>query len=633
MKLHYYYPRFPRPKVLRSVREVPTRELAVVLQTLAGLVAREALRGKTAEMVWVPPPQPSYRRWLQSCLEHTQAHFEGEHTIWELVERYRAQGVVKGYVLYRMERSPRPVGEITPEMDVSLNIATALCAMLDAVAVDESIEPEAKARGLSLLADARAMSEEECFGRYRHRFNRRVVAIQDPKIIETRAEMVALETFVASRPGALYEQALRQLEPDCPVLGWGTGDESGFTLPSTEWAHFQTATTFCFNLPALSTERPGSTFPTSPLRSPRSPSLWELEWREDKHYVCFLMTDGDNVSWLMGYFIEGSERSWWSNPHRGRFPMGWTFCYADLAQVCPYALQYLYETATPNDDLVLMGGGYYYPDRFGVKRGNPVAELRRHVQRVAAYMRMGGLHTLGLITQRWDSPEALRAYRVYAQTIPDLLGILVVQYYPYPAGKGRVLWVEDGRGGRVPVVSARYALWNNARREHEGSPSMVAQWLNSQPATGGDTGEDRFSWVTVHCWSWFRKRQQGEPPEAEEVEQSRGGEPGIERGLSPVRWCVEQLAPHVQVVTPSQMLWLLRLHREPALTLRQELRRLQEHNRALRLRSPRLAADLDRQLQAAWRSVDARDYRDAFDRGKAAYQQWAAHTGSALTPL
>ncbi len=624
MTLHYYYPRFPRPKVLWSVREVPNRQLAVVLQTLAGLVARRALRERRCEMVWVPPPQTAYQRWLKMLLEHLDARLDSEHSIWELVEKYRAQGVVKGYVLYRMERSSRVPGEITSEMDISLNVATSLCPVLDAVAVDETIEQEAKARGLTLLADARTISEEECYRKYRSRFSRKVVAIQDPKFIETRMEMVALEAFVASRPNALYERALQHLEPDCPVLGWGTGDESGFTLPSTEWAHFQTASTFCFNLPVFSTEYVGRTFPANKLRLPHQTSIWELDWREDVHYIAFLMTDGDNVSWLMSHFTEDGHRSWWSNPHRGKFPMGWTFCYVDLAQVCPYALQYLFETASPRDELVLMGGGYYYPDRFGIKRGNPADLLRMHVRRVEAYMRVGGLKTLALITQRWDSPEALRAYRICAQTIPDLLGILVVQYYPYPAGKGRVLWVDNGREGKVPVVSARYAIWNNAKRESEGTPSMVAHWLNSQTVSRIGAPEERFSWVTVHCWSWFRKRQEAESPEMEDVEQSKGGQPGVERGLSPVLWCVEQLAPHVRVVTPSALLLLLRLHKHPADTLQSELLRLRDRCRILRKHHPRFAADIERQLQSAWRSMEREDYRAAFELGKAAYRKLEA---------
>lgn len=259
--LHYYYPRFPRPRVLLSVRAVPSFEMAVVLQTLAGLVARQALQARSREMIWVPPPQTAYRHWLKMLLAHTGARLDGNHSIWELVERYRARGVVKGYVLYRFERSSRPVNEITPEMDISLNVATSLCSVLNAVAVDESLQQEAEARGLRLLADA-----------------------------------------------------------------------------------------------SMSSEYIGKTFPAAKLRSRHPPSLWELDWREDVHYVAFIMSDGDNVSWLMGNFIEDAERAWWSNPHRGKFPIGWSFCYTDLAQVCPYALQHLYETATPKDDLVLMGG-------------------------------------------------------------------------------------------------------------------------------------------------------------------------------------------------------------------------------------------------------------------------------------
>lgn len=524
--LHYYYPRFPRPRVLLSVRAVPSFEMAVVLQTLAGLVARQALQARSREMIWVPPPQTAYRHWLKMLLAHTGARLDGNHSIWELVERYRARGVVKGYVLYRFERSSRPVNEITPEMDISLNVATSLCSVLNAVAVDESLQQEAEARGLRLLADA-----------------------------------------------------------------------------------------------SMSSEYIGKTFPAAKLRSRHPPSLWELDWREDVHYVAFIMSDGDNVSWLMGNFIEDAERAWWSNPHRGKFPIGWSFCYTDLAQVCPYALQHLYETATPKDDLVLMGGGYYYPDRFGVKRSEPLKLLRLHAERVGAYMRMGRLRTLLFNTQRWDSPEAVRAYRLFAQTAPNLLGIFAIQYYPYPAGKGKVIWVDNEQGDQIPVVSARYAIWSNVRRENEGTPSMVARWLNSQPVRGQGNVEERFSWVTVHCWSWFRKRTESEPPEAEDIDQAKDTQPGVERGLSPVKWCVEQLAPHVQVVTPSNLLLLLRLHKNPANTLRKELQQLRDRCRVMRKHHPRLVANLERQLQSAWRSMQQKDYRAAFERGKAVYRQ------------
>src|SRR5438034_4412960 len=55
-------------------------------------------------------------------------------------------------------------------------------------------------------------------------------------------------------------------------------------------------------------------------------------------------------------------RSWWSSPDRGSVPIGWTTCYADLAQLCPYTLEHLFQTATPKDDFLLYSGGYYYPE-------------------------------------------------------------------------------------------------------------------------------------------------------------------------------------------------------------------------------------------------------------------------------
>jgi hypothetical protein len=38
--------------------------------------------------------------------------------------------------------------------------------------------------------------------------------------------------------------------------------------------------------------------------------------------VAFLMTDGDNIQWLLGPF--STSPSWFASPDRGLVPLGWT---------------------------------------------------------------------------------------------------------------------------------------------------------------------------------------------------------------------------------------------------------------------------------------------------------------------
>lgn len=61
------------------------------------------------------------------------------------------------------------------------------------------------------------------------------------------------------------------------------------------------------------------------------------------------------------------------------FQQGGLSGYMDLTRLCPCVLECLFQTSTYCDDLILLGGGYYYPDLFSQCRPNPVEILRSHV--------------------------------------------------------------------------------------------------------------------------------------------------------------------------------------------------------------------------------------------------------------
>lgn len=603
--LHRYWPLYPRPKTLVVIRDAPNREAGMVLQTLAGLVAREAARGGS-EMIWYDLDHPAYQLWRREMLKRTGAKAV-TLPLWKAVSRARARGVVRGYILFRYDASDRTFHQ-PGELDASANVATSLCASLGAVAVPEGLEEEARTQGLERLLDARGMTEEQCFEAYQARFSRKVLAMIDPKAQECRAEAVAAGAFVMSREGALYEKALARLEPDSPVLGWGIGDERRLTEPSTRWGAFQTATNWCLNLPPLSTEAPGKGFAAQSLQPRPARSLWNLKWEDDVHYAAFVMSDGDNVQWLMGNFLMG-ENSWWGSPDRGKAPIGWTICSTDLAQVCPYTLDYLRTTAKPADDFVLMTGGYLYPDLYGASRPSAGA-MRTHASRMAPYMGLSGIQAISANFTEWDSPAARRSCAVMAEEMPGLEGILAFQYSPYTAGKGRVYWVR-GAGREVPVASARYAIWANSPFPDDGGPAQVADWLNAMPSQGPVAGEASFSWVIVHAWSYFKPGVAGGAPEP-----ALGTEPGAARGMTPVRWCAERLQPQVRLLGPTDLLLMMRLRLRPAETLAPALAALEKQIAAHATTTATRAATAS--LKEARARLAAGTYRECFEAGKQA---------------
>jgi hypothetical protein len=548
-----YWPAFPLPdRVVCSVshNRVGFAE-GVLLHTVAGLVAYDTRARNSGELVWIGlSGASSYDEWLERYLARQGVPREpGELGVWDLVDRYRARGIIRGYVLYSQERGERPLYAVGAT-DESVNVATALGPLLYTVAVEESLEKQAREHGLECVLDVRGKGERWLWDTYGPRFAAGILARQDPKSFVVRSEIAAYRAMVVSGTGPLYEDALARLHPGSPNLGWGLGGEDTQTGPSSRYACFQTATNWCVNLPLLSSGATGLEYPLKPFTPPADASAGPEP--ADTRYVAFVLTDGDNVQWLMLNFCKGQEASqYWACPERGRLPFGWTVPAMDLLQVCPYTLDYLRDTASPRDDLILLSGGYYYPDWFGQRRAEPDL-LARHARRIGAYMGKCGISSLLVNLQDWDSAEALQAYQTYAREIPALRGIFTIQYAPYTAGGGAIRWVDLPGGRRVPVISARNALWAGRGDDpREGTPSRVAALLNTWAARPVERDEDRFAWVIVHCWSWFRH---GEAPASEEVNQSVPGEGEVARGYRPALWCSAGLAPNIRVVTPTALL-------------------------------------------------------------------------------
>ena len=262
------------------------------------------------------------------------------------------------------------------------------------------------------------------------------------------------------------------LEPLSPILGWNGGDEFETTDLSSGLGHIQTATDWCMNLPVLM----AGTHRTN-LAQVKNLNPHSIDWSDTRSAVSFISTDGDNVQWFEGnFFHDGPSRSYWSNPARGQIPHGWSACPAQLAQLCPEAIEYMVATQTTNDCLIEWGGGYYYPDRFGRRRPNHAELLAQQARRTWALMKAANVRIIGFNFVRFDSPDTRAACEVFAGQTDGLLAILAFQYAPYEGGAGEVFWVKDRRGIEIPVISARYSIWAGANgRPRAGTPAKVAR--------------------------------------------------------------------------------------------------------------------------------------------------------------
>jgi hypothetical protein len=149
-----------------------------------------------------------------------------------------------------------------------------------------------------------------------------------------------------------------------------------------------------------------------------------------------------------------------------------------------------------------------------------------------------------------------------------LLAILVWQYDCYETGAGKVFWVRDRNGVEVPVLSARYSLWNHTNhRPRSGTPAKVAREIRQTIDNAPPAELPRYDWVNTHAWSWF-KQAPGAGEDAEDMmpQDLRAEAQGGQRGYSPVTWCVERLPANIRTVGPEELVWRLRMKHSPEQT-------------------------------------------------------------------
>lgn len=535
----------------------------MLAQSLVGLAAQAVNEGNLDEIPWIEVggPGKDYTEWLQRTVERLHLEDRGSFNPWQLVERYKAKGIIKGYILYSFDYSEGNLYEERREINNSVNTASSLCGILKGILIEEGQEDQAKQAGLPLLFDARNVSQEECFKKWRDQFNRNMLCTQDPKVPHCRAMAIAHKAFVLYTLGELVQEAMAWLEPLSPILGWNCGDEFSQTVIPSEYGHYQTATNWCVNLPLLSA---GSG--QAEIRKIHNLDPAQIDWSDKRIAAAFVMSDGDNVQWLMGGFFQPEETSYWKNPSHGKFPFCWTSCLSQLVQVCPAAVDYAATTQPKDIAFIEFGGGYYYPDHFG-KRRTEKDLLAQHARRVWANMQRAGSKILCVNCRDLSSQAALQAFETYAREMPGLWGILAIQYAPYEGGEGKIIWVRGSDGVEIPVVTAKYALWGNANTfgPRIGTPAKIARLINESAKTVQDQEPLIGHWTVVHAWSFF-KHAPGTDEEAENIPQEKAGSLQGERGIAPVAWCVERLDPSVHVVTPEELVWRLRMQHDPEQT-------------------------------------------------------------------
>ena len=510
--------RAPRGFVTVVVRGIPVPTAAVLTvdmreemlsASLAGLAALAVNRGEADELVWNDTVVQRYGEWKERTVARLGLEDRGTFTPWELLERGMRAGWVRGYVAYGRDASGRKAyTSKTASTDESVNVATCLAGIHRAVLIEESLIPRAEALGLRMLADGRVPMRAEDAAQ----LSRSAVSMLDPGVQRNRDVAISQQCWVGYGAGPDAWPMIDRLDDLAPAFGWDQGDEAMNTLAVSVRGHSNTASNWVRNQPFLSAGALEARFP--PVVGMQAPAV---DFADHRPCVALVLSDGDNLQWLCGAFWGmGAPRhmpatpppgtppvkpaAYWDHPRHGSFPIGFGACLSQLAQAAPCVLERIGETQPVGTALIEQFAGYWYPDRFAEDTGRREELFREFMRRLDAQNHRTGAVMAGMLMLHSDTPGAAEARRWIAEGLHPLLGAFVCDYAPYNAGRGRIDWASDGRGGEVPFVTAGYCLWQGMDGKHPGmgGPDTVVNAIVRDAAAS--TGPFA-RWVSVHIWS------------------------------------------------------------------------------------------------------------------------------------
>jgi hypothetical protein len=166
----------------------------MILESAAGLAARQVLQGRGEALIYEDVQNDGYQRWFA---EYLSAHNPKVRrmSLDEMLGELKEQNIARGYILYRFERSSRPLHS-AGKLDESANVATSLAASLKSLVVSDRLIERVEKSGFKPLLDARNRTESWCLAD--HAFSRHIIGTADPKTRHSRSLMIALNAFVCS---------------------------------------------------------------------------------------------------------------------------------------------------------------------------------------------------------------------------------------------------------------------------------------------------------------------------------------------------------------------------------------------------------------------------------------------------
>jgi len=479
---------------------------ALMLGTLQGLAANKG----TEQIMFSAGAFDAYLITLQKSFGCKVVYKDGEGEKWtpRLLLAYFAQQL-DGYIL----------ADTDPENEGTY-VALSVAASLNAVVVTKENEQTARDAGLAMLLDARELDDAWLRRSVYWNNIRRDIAVEQvlteaPRLVDYAVMAGAYFSFYNGSDENGHTEKYSFLDEGAIVYGWNGVLGEYRTVKSYGSINVcLVPADHAYNLSTL------SGFDLFDIKQ-GTKDLSE-KYSERKHTVCLIMSDGDNLQWLLNGFAADSK--WYNSQHRGRFSLGWGLP-ATAIDVAAPMLEYVYGEMSREDEFImqLSGLGYTFPSQWNK------AELEKMAEKLSSNMERMDMKYAEILDDNAFEKEYFDPFTKQE----GIDGVFYIDYWDYSGMKGRMLW-SNGK----PVVSARYRLWADLE---DGQIDAVAKSINN--ASTDPTDENAYSFVIVHCWSGL---------------DSNGSLVPDGNTMDAVNELVDRLGKDVDVVTPSEFMTRIR---------------------------------------------------------------------------
>ena len=429
-----------------------TEDEVFIIQTLQGILAKEkpAIYRDvgTGSTVWI---NDLISKGLITPNYIFQENFIG------LISNFKDQ--INGYVICDLHTT-------------SSNIATSLAGILNTIPVTEKNIDLMESLEIPLLYDLRDKNYRWLLDNFSEAFNKNIIIYQDTikdLCLGDYSVFTNSLHFFDNIHSELVDTIFNSMQTNSFLLGWGN-DEYQTVNKSSNHSISVLPADYSYNLSLLTN-----------MNSNISQKSHEIETKtiDSVHTVCFVMSDGDNIQWLLNWFI--TDNRWFGNNKRGLLDIGWTISPA-LSELAPTVMSKIYDTSSHTafgKDYFIAGPsgtGYIYPEKF--------KDLELYTEQLNSYMQKSDLNIVNIIGNNFDD-----FYLYSFLEKPNINGLFYYDFSKYSNHNGAIKFLNN-----KPIISARFNLWGGFN-----SAQTLSHKINNLPKD--PYSASGYSLIPVHNWS------------------------------------------------------------------------------------------------------------------------------------